>query len=509
MESYEKRKEKFLKKLEKDGRFQLVGKYVTVKTTTTFKCKICGYKFKIKPNNILNKVQCINCNRKEIYHYDKLEKEFVRKLEERGKFKLIGEYFGSKNEKMQFQCLRCNHKFKTTYKEAMRKRYCPKCLKIVRRVGKDNKKAMTFTNPELAKNLLNKKDGNLYGENSKEKLKWKCKVCGTIIERSPISFRGSFKCKVCSDGLSYPNKFFASFLKEVNINYEPEKVFEWSKFENCSCFRYDFYIESKNMIIEVMGEQHYPSRSIFFGKTYEQTHENDCKKEELAKLNGIENYIKIDCRRTDFSFMKKSIIKEMNIFFDTDNLNWKNIKTRSLKNRLVEICEYYNNYKDVGTKELIKKFKTDCSTILRYLKMGAECGVCDYTLEDSHRREIVNRWKSIKENIKSDSELISKCYTNYNDIQVDELVKKFDMKKKRVIKCLLLGDKNGCCIFPKYKHLENKILQFTSDGKFIKGFESMTDAALEINVTIAGISANCKKKLLLCKNYIFRNNKID
>jgi rubredoxin len=505
---YDSYKNKFLEKLNRQGMFELIDDYVDSKTEVSFKCKVCGYVFKLRPDRVFYKRCCQNCiNRKILYKYEEHKFNFIQKLEENGNFELISEYVGCCGRPMRFRCLKCNFEFETTYKEGLRKKYCPKCLKVACRVGENNKKSIALTNPELMKNLVNKEDAENYSGFSKGKLVWKCPDCGTKIKRSPASFSKGFKCKVCSDGISYPNKFFASFLKEINVDYEPEKVFDWSNFGSGYCFKYDFFIQSKNMIIEVMGRQHYPFEGLFFHQTYNDIYENDIKKEKLAKSNGIENYIKIDCRDTHFEFMKKSIIKEMTKFFNIKDLDWNKIKKRSLKSKIVEVCKYYNKHKQVGTSELAKIFNTNAGTIWKYLKAGQDCGICNYTIEDSHRREISNRWKSIKKNKKHDFELISNYYDKNNKETINNLAKIFNMDEKRIRKCLLLGDKHNICIFPEHKNLENKILKFSLDGVFIKSFNTLAEAAKELGVTESAVSLACRKKNLICKDYIFRNNK--
>jgi hypothetical protein len=438
-------------------------------------------------------------------YYEKRKQTFERKLEERGKFKLIGEYFGANGKKMLFECLSCGDKFKRNGGDILRSKYCPKCFKVANTTVNNINKSISRTHPELAKRLLHKKEGELYSRYSGQKLWWKCPDCGTEVKRSPKSFNNEFSCKVCSDGISYPNKFFISFLREAKIDYEPEKVFVWSKFEGSYHFRYDFYIKSKNMIIEIMGGQHYGVNDGWFGNR-DIILKTDIEKENLAKLHGISNYIKIDCRISEASFMKKSIIKEMKIFYDLKDLNWKNIKSNSLKSRVIEVCEYYKSHEDISIVKLAKIFNLTRDTVSKYLRRGSDVGICNYSPIWSCVHQFIIEQSIVKEDLEKDIRLISKYYNESLEKSISEISFEFNMDKERIIFCLLSGNRDSLCEFPKYKHLDKKILQFTELGEFITSFDSTEIAGKSLHVTESTINRVCSGKALMCKNYIFRNN---
>lgn len=50
------------------------------------------------------------------------------------------------------------------------------------------------------------------------------------------------------------------------VDYCKEKVFSELKSESGATLRYDFYIPSRNLLIEFNGEQHYVPKEIFGGK---------------------------------------------------------------------------------------------------------------------------------------------------------------------------------------------------------------------------------------------------
>src|SRR5690606_18443397 len=109
-------------------------------------------------------------------------------------------------------------------------------------------------------------------------------------------------------------------LNQCGIEFETQKSFLWLKNRS-----YDFYIPSLNMIIETHGGQHYITQNFwsFGGRTLEEEQRNDTIKENTAKINGVKNYVVIDCRRSESKFIKKSIENSpLKDFFELKNINW-------------------------------------------------------------------------------------------------------------------------------------------------------------------------------------------
>ena len=61
-------------------------------------------------------------------------------------------------------------------------------------------------------------------------------------------------------------------------------------------------------IIENHGEQHYIHRGTFKSKSLEDEQRNDVYKKTLARQNGVIHYIVLDCRESNVSWIKKSIL---------------------------------------------------------------------------------------------------------------------------------------------------------------------------------------------------------
>jgi len=231
--------------------------------------------------------------------------------------------------------------------------------------------------PDLVKYIKDKKFIK-YPLESHKKITFICDICNkeNIREIRKVTKYG-YNCPYCSDNISYPEKVMRSFLDINNIKYEVEKIFDWS--ENR---RYDFYIPLFNCIIETHGEQHYKENSDF-NRSLAENIEIDNHKEYIAYKNGINDYIIIDCRDTNFEYIKKSIENSMlkNIL-NISETNWGECEINSLKSIVLEVGKEWNNIKikDTNTLKLISnKLNISIATVQRYLKICGELGICNYT----------------------------------------------------------------------------------------------------------------------------------
>jgi DNA-directed RNA polymerase subunit RPC12/RpoP len=240
------------------------------------------------------------------------------------------------------------------------------------------------TNFNLAKLLLNPNDGYKYTQNSHNKVDWKCFNCGNIIKNKKISmiYEQGLSCPKCSDKLPYPEKFVFNFLQQLLNNtfiYQLTRTtFKW-----CDNYRYDFYfkLNGENYIVETHGLGHYQEGfSSCGGKTVQEEQENDRLKNKLALGNGIreENYIIVDCRRSEMEWIKKHIIdNKLNDLFDLSKVNWDECHKYACSSLVKKACELWNSGIK-NTVEIGKLLKLERSTIVRYLKQGKLLNWCNY-----------------------------------------------------------------------------------------------------------------------------------
>lgn len=238
---------------------------------------------------------------------------------------------------------------------------------------------MWTTNPELASMLLNPEDGYKYTQSSNKKLDWKCNACNYINRNKRISDirKVTNSCPSCSDGRSYPEKFMHNLLSVCKIDFEHQKSFSWSTGK-----RYDFYIPSLNMIIETHGRQHYYEWNFkgVIKRSLKEEQENDRLKKEYAIKNGINNYVVIDCRRSESAYIKKSITESyLNTFLPLEEVDWKIVIKNANKSVLPLITDFYNINKDIlNYNEMRQVFGISMGTLKYYLKQGSKIGLCDY-----------------------------------------------------------------------------------------------------------------------------------
>lgn len=96
-------------------------------------------------------------------------------------------------------------------------------------------------------------------------------------------------CPIC--GLSHLERVIMSVLKEKEIEFEPQKRFEWLGTQSI-----DVFIPSVNIAIECQGQQHY--KEVYYRskkwtkaiaeRNFVEVKERDSRKRQLCKENGIE-----------------------------------------------------------------------------------------------------------------------------------------------------------------------------------------------------------------------------
>ena len=271
------------------------------------------------------------------------------------------------------KCHKCGDEtIEITESHLNQKRGCPTCHGKKVTIGVNN---LATTDPWMIPYFVNKQDTLKYTSCSSANVEVKCPFCGSIKKHKIMRLYKDKKisCK-CSDSISYPEKFMINLLEQLKIDfiYQPSaKDFSW-----CQKYKYDFYIPKFNTIIETNGEQHYKSTSGFFGNI-DKIINNDLIKEKTALSNGIKNYIKIDCRKSELNYIKDSNL--IQIFQRSINdIDWELCNLFATKNIINEVCNYKKEYPFSTSAEISALFHIDRCTVSRYLKKGAEYGWCIY-----------------------------------------------------------------------------------------------------------------------------------
>ena len=251
---------------------------------------------------------------------------------------------------------------------------CPVCTnrKIIRGIND-----VLTTHPWVKDYLVNIEDGYKYSFGSKKKIQMKCPDCGCIKKMSFMNLiNKGFGCNKCSDGIKYPNKFMMELLKQLKVEFECEYSPEWIKPK-----RYDFYIPSKKLIIEMdggfgHGNESHPNSNY----TKEYLINVDSWKDEQAKIHNLK-VIRINCDyegKDRFEHIKKNTIKELINYFDLEKINWLECDKNGCSSMIVKICKFKNEHDDMTLTEISKLFNIHIYTLIRYLKTGNRLGLCHY-----------------------------------------------------------------------------------------------------------------------------------
>ena len=198
---------------------------------------------------------------------------------------------GYSNQKgYKYHCLECGYEAENFEYMLIRGKNCPCCInKVI--IPEINSIIAKEETRWMAEYFVNKEEAKLNKKKSSKYIDAKCPYCE---ERKRVNIQTLYECKsigcLCSSGSSFGEKLMRSLLENLNINYVEEYTPRWF---GLGLKRYDFYLPEYNTIIEIHGGQHYPGKKKQW-RSYEEVHENDMFKFDMAIINGIENYIIIN-----------------------------------------------------------------------------------------------------------------------------------------------------------------------------------------------------------------------
>lgn len=293
------------------------------------------------------------------------------------------------NSKLKIYKCKCNVCDKNHIKEERQLKIgigCPYCNGKKVAIGVND---IATTRPDLVKYFKFKEDSNKYTKFSDKKVFIVCPLCGSekYMSLKDLSTNG-ISC-ICIDGFSYPEKFIFNLLTQINIKFETQYMPKWSNKK-----RFDFFIVDYNLILEVHGEQHFHhSFKGCGGDSLETVKANDLYKKQLALKNNVNKYIELDCSKSNINFIKQSVLKsELSKFFDFENINWKQCNEYATKNVVYQICDLWNKYKT--TTKIKEELHMSRTTIIKYLKLGAESNLCDYNAKENRDKGLIIGRKS-------------------------------------------------------------------------------------------------------------------
>lgn len=303
--------------------------------------------------------------------------------------------------------------------------------KTVRANRYDNSKCICIAHqsPDLIKYLYNEEDKYKFSSSSTKNVKWKCDNCGNIFEKKPRDAKkNGVICPVCSDKISYPNRFMFSFLSYYGVDFENEKSFNWSNRR-----RYDFYIPLWNMIIEMNGEQHYTVKdNSIFCKDIEKI---DKIKKENALKNGINYYIEINSSKSEavyiFNNIKNSKLSE---FIDIKDESCFHIQKQTENKLFNEVIKLRNE--GLYTTTIAERLKKSVDTIANIIKVGKELSLCEYDADVEQKKFIYVAHETNKKPVI--------CITTGKEFEsINEASKFYGLNPKALSNCLVGRSKSS------------------------------------------------------------------
>jgi len=220
---------------------------------------------------------------------------------------------------------------------------------------------IAMTRPDLVRFLVNIEDSLKYLPGMTMKIPMKCPECEYLKEMSPncLSRRNSIACTRCSDGVSYPEKFMFNVLEQLGVSFKiqlSKTTFSW-----CGDVKYDFYINGLN------------DRK---GVSLIKTQKNDGYKEQLARGNGVEHYIALNCSESSMQWIKNRILRSelpQLLKFKESDVDWVKSGREACSSFVKKACALWNSGVQNVTK-IADEMKFGKCTITRYLKQGAKIG---------------------------------------------------------------------------------------------------------------------------------------
>ena len=149
----------------------------------------------------------------------------------------------------------------------------------------------------------------------------------------------------------------------------------------------------------------------------------------MALNNNIDIYKEIDCRYSEFEWLKENIEKELKDLFDLDNIDWMLAWRESQISKCSKTWDLWNSGL-YSTSEIGNILNLHQDTIVRYIKRGCKLGLCNYdsrkirseSLKDKGVKPVIcittkRMFKSMKEaglfyNIKSIGRISKSCKDN-------------------------------------------------------------------------------------------------
>lgn len=298
----------------------------------------------------------------------------------------------------------------------------------------------------MEKFFKNKEDIYKYTYGFGKKVKVICPDCvrEKIITIKDLYNHKSIGC-VCGDGVSYPEKFIYSLLKQLDINFVWQYAPDWIKPR-----LYDFYLPEYQIVIEADGGIGHGNKYTFNNKLMaKELLEIDKYKDSMANKHNIQ-VIRLDCNPSSYEQIIDEIrIKLIKIIKDK-NIDFSKCHEFGLSNFTKIICDYKNENQDITVNQFAEIFKISNVTIRTYLKNGTILGWCNYNPEIEKEKRRLRGCKKIDVYLEDKFIGTFESCKAFSDYLID--VKKIKNNSKSISNALKIGKSYKG--FNIYKHKE-------------------------------------------------------
>lgn len=275
--------EDFVKKIyELSGdEYSVVNRYEKSNIKVEIRHNVCGESWEILPSNFYKGKRCPTCAAKKKFKEQAKFDDDVKKVTN-DTLEVIGEYTHCEIP-ITVRCKLHNLTFDTLPTSILRgRKVCKECNATY--LSEVQKKSDKDFRSELHK----KHQGSIVCldkyVNTHTKIRFKCMGCMTEFNSEPNSVLRLSGCPNCA--ASKGEMTIAKYLRDKGIKYVHQKTFDGCR--NNRPLPFDFFVPSRNLLIEYHGKQHYEPIEFFGGEEiFKGQVTRDRIKSKYAKDNGM------------------------------------------------------------------------------------------------------------------------------------------------------------------------------------------------------------------------------
>lgn len=278
--------------------YMVLNEYKNTHSKIKFKHN-CGNEFEMTAHNFLSGQRCPICQHRS---YSKNTEEFKSEVFDlvNDEYTVVGNYINNRT-KIEFLHNVCGNSYFVVPSDFLQGYRCPHCFGHIKKTQLDFEKDVYDIHGD---------EYSVVGEyvNCATKVKVKHNSCGYEWNVNPRDFIYSKSgCPRCKQ--SKGEKEIEKVLVDINIAFEFQKKFNDLRGLRNIPLSYDFYIPSKNILIEYQGQQHYYPVDWFGGKEkFENQVKIDNMKRKYAKEN---NFRLLEISYSDYNNIKEILERQI------------------------------------------------------------------------------------------------------------------------------------------------------------------------------------------------------